>query len=275
VDRATPVVQSADKQSSQQTKSSTKVEEQVLKDGRALLIETLAPEARMRLKSKRRGEVIGVVKLVLEQGPVLNPPTGSAIDLNNTKGRNEKFDAALEIVAALELHELASVLSAQISTTQSWKLLTTLNRLLAMRPKAFDPMSAEGAYLKRLEQAIPTSDAMLKIALIDGLTTLKSQLGKEIFDRVIADESYEVRQAAVENFLATREKVSIDEQAERFTHVFTIKPYQIRLEAMKRFAVLPIETRSKLKKAVSPKLCESEKNTEVKAACQNLLRGVS
>jgi acyl-CoA reductase-like NAD-dependent aldehyde dehydrogenase len=135
-----------------------------------------------------------------------------------------------------------------------------------------DPQTRESVakfYHERMKDKLP---AATRIALIDGFAVLGSKLSPDEFDNSMVDVSHEVRQAAVRQFLEARSSYEISEQIRRFRTAFQIKPYQVRLEALRNYASLSQSERAELRTAFSNGLCKSEKQAEVKSVCLKIER---
>lgn len=232
----------------------------VFADGERLNVETASDEALQRLKARPRVDVIAAVKPHLASGRA-----------------GARLDVALDIIGALDLRELKPDVISLAKTTDSWRVLVTANRWLG-KDNAENEKEIERVYLTRLSRELernPREHAVIKIALLDGLSLTKSMISTSDYAKLLEDQSFDVRRAAVANFLMVREKYQPDEQLERFRRSFKAKPYQVRLAAMNAFADLSVDIRKALRKAVDDefnKLCKNERNSLVKEACGRLLK---
>lgn len=230
--------------------------EAILKDALDLTgREADAERAIRRLRARPRTQVIEVTREVLA-----HPRSPGAVD------------SILRAVVSLELKEVAPDVRALAEKSDYWRVIHTLNRLHASdfeKSKGFPERSSLSAfYLKRLSDTLPVPT---KMALIDGLALMKTAIPNALFRTLLEDPSYQVRQAAAQNFVVTRDVYSKSDQLERFKWVFTTKPYQLRLDAMDAFGRMPASERQALSAAVQPTLCEKETNPVVQKACRDLL----
>jgi hypothetical protein len=199
------------------------------------------------LKKRPRAEVLSALRAGLEHG-------------------GPWVVVAARASQALDAKEMLPDLLKAAGTRDEWQLLAALEQLSR---ETKDRAAVEALFTKKLTSA----PAPAKIIMIDSFSNGQTQLPASLFDTLVSDQNLGVRRAVVRQFLASRESYSSPEQARRFKLAFTMKPYQVRLEAFEIYASLPTVQRRTIASAFDPGLCGKEKNAEVKAACEKVAKG--
>lgn len=183
------------------------------------------------------------------------------------KSRAEWQIVAARLAVLANEKSVATDLREAAKETPDWQLLSALKHL------SNDSEQSENDAL--VISSINRWPAATRVAGLSLLESSKAKVSEQTFDQWIKDPSFEVRQAATRQFIATRSLYTDAEKIQRLKKLFVAKPYQVRLEAMESYAAFPVSERSKLNGVVKKDLCSSEMNTEVKAACESLVRGGS
>ncbi len=171
--------------------------------------------------------------------------------------------------ASMKLSELTPDLREAFKLGAGWTFVYALGELTPVKDRAL--VSAE--FLKGIEKS-PDATA---VAILETLSRWNIGLSNVGFEACLKNQSYEVRQAAVRNFLATRETLDAASQIARFKQSFAVKPFEVRLEAMDAFDQLSSADRKKLKGAVDAGLksqCRFEKEASVKKSCGRVIASV-
>jgi hypothetical protein len=208
-----------------------------------------SPQAATRLKNYPRAA------LVTQLRAWLKAPEAS----------NLRQPAAL-IIETVHLHELQPELSKIAETTTDWHLFLALQKVSGPGDNA----ALSQLYLKRLNENLPD---VTRLTILDGLSEFETVLPRPVFDSLLVSENFRLREAAVVTFLNAHKKYSVSEQADRFRQAFALRPYQVRLKAMKFFAHLPVSEKTALRAALirGPVTeCEQEENLEVKTICRSI-----
>ena len=208
-----------------------------------------ASDAAEKLKAEPRAAVLEVLKDELTSSP-------------------EPRSSALRAVAVLETRELWPELKLVTARSDQWRVFATVNRLMTGESSGERRAEIVKIYLSRLE-SLP---APAKQAVLDGLAAEKTPLARDAFQHALDDGNFQVRIAAVKQFLASRGALSLDEQKARFQIVFAVKPYQARLLAMQGFLKIEKSERAKLTGAIKKDLCAAETRDEVKSVCRDLVK---
>jgi len=211
--------------------------------------EQQADAALDRLHLASRYQVVSVLRDELVSEPV------------NPSNRN------LRAVFALNMIELLPELREISEHTDLWLVFVTVNHLLETAPKGKIDSFVE-LYQRRLNS---TLSAASRIALLDGLTQLRIPIKSDLFHSLLGDSHFQVRVAAVENFVATGNLLSHEDRIRRMVEAMQMKPYQARLTAIRSFSMLDANERSKLRSRLPANLCASESRNDRQSACQEAL----
>lgn len=233
-----------------QSQVSKNLREAIVRDANQLTIEGGPEEAaEARLRSYDRKELIAALRSL-------------------SVGEEYEQVAAFRTIIALDIQEMKSDVAQLVRSSQSWRVIHTLNKFL----QPDDRMSFGRVYLSRLQTSQSTSE---KIAVLEGLKAMQVAFSSSLYQSLLVDESHLVRIEALQHFLATRKRHTYPDQTERFRESFKAKPYQVRLEAMYAFSELPERERAALRGALDANLCVREPNSEVKEMCARLVQTLS
>jgi hypothetical protein len=225
----------------------------ILRDGRVLFAgEDGADErslAQARLASRPKPLLLGVLREIL------------------AKDDAGEAGVALRITLVLKLTELMPEIEKRVAKRDEWRPVVALNLL----SDANSWPRLTKLYLERLPRV---SSETTKVALLDGLTTMKASLDSLVYQSLISDSSSDVRRSAFQQFLASRDQYPLADQQKRFALAFAVPSYQGKFRALKAFLALPESERKQLASAVSPSLCKDETRSEVKDLCQNVQRSL-
>ena len=185
------------------------------------------------------------------------------------KGK-ESRGSSLEAISAMDMTEMLSDLRPLVEKEDDWHLFVTTNHLLSLTKDAPTRDDFAKVYSARLMTSVSSP---AKMAFLDGLGELKMPISEKVFQQLLGDQSDGVREAAIRQFLYSREKLSSVEQIKRFRDSFRAKPYQARLTAMVYFANLPSAEQSRFHAAIDKNLCKNETKKRVQQVCQKILAG--
>lgn len=206
-------------------------------------------EATMRLRARPRAQVIETVREFLKLGQM-------------------EQSAGLDVVALLDLRELLPQVETLARTDGSWKAQRVLNHLIPAQERE----KYRASYLKRLSGGEP---ANIKVILIDGLHEMEGKLPPDLYESLVSDPVYFVREAAVGGFLRNRRAYSRGEQIRFLNLAFRSKPYQVRLGAMQEFARFSTAEKESLRVAFSRVDCEQESQPRVRSVCRDIRKTLS
>lgn len=205
-------------------------------------------QALLELKSESRVDVLRIVHEDLLAQPV-RPST-----------------LALKTAILLRMVELLPTLANLTENSQGWDVELALIKIA----KAADAPTRKATAARLQERLAGYLPVMKQIVIVDGLTELGVVIGNKSFAELTASPDYQVRIAAVRNFLSLRISLTTNEQIERFRASFQLKPYQARLPAMEEFQSLDNLSREALKSSIPSGLCLRETRTEVKLVCEKI-----
>jgi len=171
----------------------------------------------------------------------------------------------LTAIRLTEMKELLPALRVKARTSTDWLTLNVINKLST---NADEQSKNTETYMARLMSPGPSA---LRLAALDGLVKGGAVLPDAVYEKLLSDRSYAIRETAVRQFLQTRTQYSNGVQAKRFDLAMRVKPYTVRLEAFRGLASLEKSQRDLLNLSLEEKTCEKEEQPEVKRACLDVL----
>ena len=166
--------------------------------------------------------------------------------------------------------EIEKAVLAIAKKSNSYEVFDSINSSIGARPEGAEK-ELNKLYLNRLKSLLGTKkNSPLKSALLSGLAKLGEPLTDAIFDSLLVDADFNVRESVVKHFLATRESLSQTSQAMRFRKSLKAQPYQTRLVAMEAFAQLPLPELKALAQSFDEAQCKTEKFEATRTACEQV-----
>lgn len=188
--------------------------------------------------------------------------------LDGLRAGGEWAIAAGRVATSIAVKEVVPELEKSIEREpNNWQVILAVNALANDEQKK----SIAPLWLKKM----PSFSNPTKVAVIESLARWSYPFSNSEFESGVKDASFDVRLAIVRQFFVTRYLLSVEQQTARYRTIFSLQPYQARLEGMIEFQLLSEKDHAALKKAVDEpfaKACKSEKNSEVKIECEKLLK---
>jgi hypothetical protein len=176
--------------------------------------------------------------------------------------------SSLKAVVLLRAVELVPQLKSLAQRTEDWTIFAHINALVLGEVPLVKDLAAEfvPVYLKRLPALL---SPVARVAVIEGLTSFKVAVPDSVFTDFLSATNYDVRIAAVRNFLATQSELQTNERQRRMVLALDVRPMQARLLALQAVPRLPASERTLLRSLFSGDRCARESNRKLQVACKD------
>ena len=218
----------------------------ILEKARLLTVEGESEKTKSELEQTPRPQLISALK----EG--LADPAWRTVSLN--------------AATALSMNELLPSIKKSLESSSDWTVYAAVEKLAKTDERA--------SLVPILKKHLSSGSAPEKVAILSTLGKWKEPVTSQEFDKLLKDESFQVRIALARSFASSRSALALKDQTTRFDQLFSSDPYQVRLDAMFSFESMPKEDQAQLKAVIGTKFkkaCEKEKKPLVLDECHKIL----
>ena len=193
-------------------------------------------------------------------------------DILKTELQGPRFALALDVVTALRLHAFLPGLLRVAATDETGAFYLAINSLA--KPK--ETREIAKLYRERLVcgEKCDAAPFPARIVMLDALARLGNMLSVIEVERLLEDESPEVRASALSYARLALVRDRRPEYLAIAQHAIRLDPPQLRLQALHLLTELAPEMREKAK-TLATEYCGEENSGEVRDACRKLQKGGS